>query len=88
MKTVAEVLKSATIQLEENGIDTPRLDAEILLAHVLGWRRLSLYVDAEKKLPLESILRFNELINQRLKKIPVAYLTGTKDFMGLSEAKK
>ncbi|MBQ6298726.1 MAG: peptide chain release factor N(5)-glutamine methyltransferase [Selenomonadaceae bacterium] len=86
MKTVAEVLKSATIQLEENGIDTPRLDAEILLAHVLGWRRLTLYVDAEKNLPLESILRFNELINQRLKRIPVAYLTGTKDFMGLAFA--
>ncbi len=86
MKTVAEVLKAATIQLEANGIDTPRLDAEILLAHVLKWRRLTLYVDAEKNLPLESILRFNDLINQRLKKIPVAYLTGTKDFMGLSFA--
>lgn len=86
MKTVAEILKSATIQLEETGIDTPRLDAEILLAHVLKWRRLSLYINAEKNLPLESILRFNELINQRLKRIPVAYLTGIKDFMGLSFA--
>ncbi|MBQ6006110.1 MAG: peptide chain release factor N(5)-glutamine methyltransferase [Selenomonadaceae bacterium] len=86
MKTVAEVLKSATTRLEAGGIENPRLDAEILLAHVLGWRRLTLYVDAEKILPLESILRFNELVNRRLKKIPVAYLTGTKEFMGLTFA--
>ena len=86
MKTVAEVLKSGTERLEEGGIDSPRLDAEILLAHVLGWRRLNLYIDAEKILPLGNILRFNELINRRLEKIPVSYLTGTKDFMGLAFA--
>lgn len=86
MKTVAQVLKSASARLEAGGIDSPRLDAEILLAHVLGWRRLSLYVDAEKVLSLESILRFNELINRRLKKIPVAYLTGSKEFFGLKFA--
>lgn len=85
-KTVAEILKSAATRLEVGGIDSPKFDAEILLAHVLGWRRLSLYVDSDKILPLESILRFNELITRRLKKIPVAYLTGTKDFMGLSFA--
>ena len=85
-KSVAEVLRAATARLEEGGIDSPRLDAEILLAHVLGWRRLSLYVDAEKVLPLESILKFNELITRRLEKIPVAYLTGAKDFMGLTFA--
>ena len=68
------------------GIDTPRLDAEILLAYVLNCRRLTLYVDSEKILPLGAVLKFNELINRRLKKIPVAYLTGTKDFMGLTFA--
>ena len=85
-KNVEEVLKSATTRLEEGGIDSPKLDAEILLAHVLGWRRLNLYVDSEKVLPLEKILRFNELITQRLKKFPVAYLTGAKEFMGLAFA--
>lgn len=86
MKTIAEVLNSATSRLETCGIDSPRLDAEILLAHVLNCRRLSLYVDAEKILPLEKILRFNELITRRLKKIPVAYLTGSKEFFGLNFA--
>lgn len=86
MKTVAEILKAETLRLEEGGIENPRLDAEILLAHVLKWRRLSFYVDSEKKLPLESILRFNELINRRLEGVPVAYLTCTKEFMGLAFA--
>lgn len=86
IKTVAEVLKSATERLEVCGIDSPRLDAEILLAHVLGWRRLSLYVDADKILPLEKILRFNDLITRRLDGVPVAYLTGAKEFMGLTFA--
>lgn len=86
MKNVAQVLKSAENRLEVAKIDSPRLDAEILLAHVLNCRRLDLYIDSEKKLPLETIFRFNELINRRLNKIPVAYLTGTREFMGLSFA--
>ena len=85
-KSVFEVLKSATERLNAQKIDSPRLDAEILLAHVLNCRRLDLYVDSDKILPLEMIFRFNELINRRLNGIPVAYLTGTKDFFGLSFA--
>ena len=86
MKTLAKILRLGTATLENGGIENPRLDAEILLAHVLKCRRLDLYVDAEKILPLENILRFNELISLRLKKIPVAYLTGAKEFMGLTFA--
>ena len=84
--TVADILRTATARLTEAGIDSPRLDAEILLAHVLNCRRLTLYMDAEKILPLEKILRFNELITRRLKNFPVAYLTGTREFMGLAFA--
>ncbi|MBQ7453488.1 MAG: peptide chain release factor N(5)-glutamine methyltransferase [Selenomonadaceae bacterium] len=80
---MAQVLRVATARLEAGGIDSARLDAEILLAHVLNCRRLTLYVDSEKILPLEKILRFDEMITRRLKKIPVAYLTGTREFMGL-----
>ena len=84
--TIAEILTAAKIRLEAGGIENPRLDAEILLAHVLNCRRLTLYVDSDKILSLESVLKFNELINRRLEGIPVAYLTGKKDFMGLSFA--
>ena len=84
--SIKKVLSDAAQRLSEQKIDTPRLDAEILLAYVLNCRRLTLYIDSERILPLEAVLRFNDLINRRLKKIPVAYLTGTKDFMGLTFA--
>ena len=84
--SVRSILIDATRRLAEKNLDSPRLDAEILLAHVLGWRRLNLYIDDEKKLPLESILRFNDLITRRLENFPVAYLTGARDFMGLAFA--
>lgn len=84
--SVMNILKSATTRLETAGIENPRLDAEILLAHVLKWRRLNLYMDAEKILPLGNVLRFNELINQRLNGSPVAYIVGKKEFMGLTFA--
>ena len=84
--SVFEVLKAASQRLSIAHIDNPRLDAEILLAHVINCRRLSLYVDSDKKLPLDTIFRFNELINQRIEGVPVAYLTNSKDFMGLSFA--
>lgn len=84
--SVAEALKATTTRFKEHGIENARLDAEILLAHVLKWRRLNLYVDSDKILPLESVLKFNELIRRRLEGVPVAYLTGSKEFMGLSFA--
>lgn len=84
--SVAEALKTATTRLKEHGIENARLDAEILLAHILKWRRLNLYVDSDKILPLEAVLKFNDLINRRLEGVPVAYLTGSKEFMGLSFA--
>ena len=84
--SIFEVLKAASIRLEAKNIDSPRLDAEILLAHVLKCRRLSLYVDADKNLPLEAVFLFNDLITRRLEGVPVAYLTGFKEFMGLNFA--
>ena len=79
-----KILSQATLRLEQAKIDTPRLDAEILLAHVLNCQRLKLYTDSEKILSSEEIERFENLISQREKKIPVAYLIRKKEFMGLN----
>ena len=84
--SIKNVLKAAVDRLAAKNIDSPRLDAEILLAHVLNCRRLTLYVDFDKDLPLGAVLKFNEIVNRRLEDIPVAYLTGIKDFMGLLTA--
>ena len=84
--SIKNTLRAAAERLQAQNIENPRLDAEILLAHVLNCRRLKLYVDSEEILSLDAVFRFNELINQRLNGLPVAYIVGHKDFMGLSFA--
>ncbi|MBQ9487238.1 MAG: peptide chain release factor N(5)-glutamine methyltransferase [Selenomonadaceae bacterium] len=81
-----EILHSATARLTAAGIESARLDAEVLLAHVLNCRRLYLYVDADKNLNPAQVERFESLIRQRAEKIPTAYLTGQREFLGLNFA--
>ena len=84
--TVQKILLQATEKLSQAGIDTPRLDAEVLLAFVLNCRRLKLYTESEKILSAEQVERYKNLVERRAKKIPAAYLTGSKEFFGLNFA--
>ena len=84
--TITKQLSLATARLEAAGIENARLDAEVLLAYVLNWRRLALYVHVAKELTDEQIARYENLILRRLDRIPVAYLVGHKEFMGLNFA--
>ena len=84
--TISRQLTKATAELEAAGIDTARLDAEVLLAYVLNSRRLALYVHVAKELTSEQITRYENLIHRRLERVPVAYLVGHKEFMGLNFA--
>ena len=86
MMTITKILRDATAELDAAGIESARLDAEILLAHVLNCKRLYLYVDADKNVSSEQISRYENLINRRLEKFPVAYLTGQKEFFGMNFA--
>lgn len=79
---VFEIIKAACEKLSE--VDTPRLDAEILLAYVLNCRRLKLYTDSDRILTAEEISRYKNLVERRAEKIPVAYLIGVKEFCGLN----
>jgi release factor glutamine methyltransferase len=67
----------------QKGSDYPRLDAEVLLAHCLGWRRIDLYTRYEESPSEEVRKRFKELIGRRIEGCPVAYLVGRKEFFGL-----
>ena len=62
---------------------TPRLDAEVLLAHVLGTSRASLLANFQSPLGADDLTRFLDLIARREQGEPVAYLTGYKEFYGL-----
>ena len=69
--------------LAEAKVDTPRLDAELLLCHVLGWTRASLYAHPERLLSKEEGERLQRLIIRRVQREPLAYLTKRKEFYGL-----
>lgn len=82
--SVLELLKWTTDYFGGKGIDTARLDAEILLAHALGTDRLRLYLDFEKPVHAEERTRFRELVKRRAEeRVPVAYLTGVREFWSL-----
>jgi release factor glutamine methyltransferase len=68
------------------GIDTPRLDGEILLAHVLGCRRIDLYLQHDRPLTAGELRRYRELVKARADRTPVAYLVGTAGFWSLTLA--
>jgi release factor glutamine methyltransferase len=81
--TVLEILKLASDHFQKRGSDSARLDAEVLLAHSLGLRRLDLYLKFDRPLSEHEVGRYRELVAKRAKGEPVAYLVGHKEFMGL-----
>ena len=83
MITLAEVLRRSTEYLETNGSPTPRLDAELLLAHGLGLTRIDLYTQFERPLSEDELAACRELIRRRGRHEPLAYVIGRWGFRRL-----
>lgn len=81
--TIGELIKLSAGYLEEKGCSSARLDAELLLAHVLELDRLDLYLNFDKPLDNREVSEYRSLIGRRGQRIPVAYLTGVKEFYSL-----
>jgi len=81
--TVLTLLRRATDHLREQGIDSPRAAAEILLAHALGCRRIDLYLRFDQPVEAAERNRFRDLVRRRLRREPVAYITGSREFWSL-----
>ena len=75
----AVLLKTTADAFAESGVDTPRLDAEILLAHTLGCERAALMVRAEAPKSVE-LEKFTAMVARRIEGEPVAYITGYQPF--------
>jgi len=82
--TVRTALQSALPSLEAAGVDTPRLDAELLLAHALGADRPALFAHPERELTATEAACFDAALHRRLRREPLPYLTGTGEFLGLT----
>jgi release factor glutamine methyltransferase len=80
--TVRSLLTWAREWLAKKGVDSPRLDAELLLAHALGCSRTKLYVDFDKPLSPEELARVKPLLQRRAQREPVAYILGVREFYG------
>jgi release factor glutamine methyltransferase len=80
--TVLEVLQSATSYFQKLNIDSPRLNAEHLLAHVLGRKRIDLYLVFERRLPESELRPLRELVKRRGSGEPLQHLLGTVEFCG------
>lgn len=80
--TVAALLRDSSALLKHSS-DSARLDAELLLAHALGWQRARLYGDSDSPVRPEIAERFTGMIEQRRTGRPVAQLTGSREFWSL-----
>lgn len=82
--TVREALTSARTALEAAGVDTPKLDAELLVAHVEGLDRTRLLLEDDRELSAEGVRALRDLVRRRaVLREPVAYLLGTRGFRHL-----
>ena len=82
--TTGRLLQWTTDYLKQRGADSPRLDAEVLLAHALGSQRIQLYTAFGDE-PAEDVRKaFRELVRRRAEGTPVAYLVGRREFYSLS----
>jgi release factor glutamine methyltransferase len=84
--TPLRLLEWTTRRFTDAAIDSPRLAAQILLAHALGIDRVQLYVQHDKPLGPEELGRYRDLVKRRLAGEPVAYLTGRQEFWSLGLA--
>jgi release factor glutamine methyltransferase len=81
--TVSRVLQWAGTYLKERGVDSPRITAEILLAHALHIDRVRLYLNYDQPLEQTELSAFKDLLRRRLRHEPVAYIVGCKGFWTL-----
>jgi release factor glutamine methyltransferase len=81
-RVVANIIAKSSVLLAQAGIRTSRLDAELLMLHVLGVSREELVKNWTKRIKEEDYIKFQAFLERRTRREPLAYITGRKEFYG------
>ncbi len=81
--TILALIRWADERFKKEGLSSPRLDAEVLLAATLGMDRIGLYTHFDQPLKPDELARFKKFILRRLRREPVAYILGKREFWSL-----
>jgi release factor glutamine methyltransferase len=82
--TIGSLVKWATDDFRTRGIENPRLDAEVLVAHALGIDRTRVIIESLRPLEGAELAQLRDLVKRRRSREPIAYLRGTREFYGLT----
>jgi release factor glutamine methyltransferase len=83
MRSIKEALREAASFLRRQGIAAPRREAELILAFLLAQETVHFYAHGEAEFPADLKAKYEEMLQRRGRRVPLAYLTGEKEFMGL-----
>lgn len=83
MHTILEIIKKTTDFLASKGIESPRLNAELLVGHALERKRMQLYLEFERPLTEAELERIRPLVRRRAQHEPLQYVVGEEEFHGL-----
>jgi len=83
MPAARQLLQAAVTKLRQAGVETPILDAEVMLARVLDCSRTDLLTHPEMEPASDAISKFRQWIRRRCRREPLAYITGEREFYGL-----
>ncbi|MDP2137021.1 MAG: peptide chain release factor N(5)-glutamine methyltransferase [Candidatus Didemnitutus sp.] len=83
MLTVLEILKRTAEFLAKHGVESSRLNAELLVGHSLGLQRMQLYLQFERPLTEPELVKLRPLVKRRSEREPLQYIVGSTDFAGI-----
>src|SRR5688572_6522483 len=83
MLSVLEIIKKTTDFFTSKGVESPRLNAELLIGHALGLKRMQLYLQFERLLAEAELEKIRPLVRRRAQREPLQYIMGETEWSGL-----